>query len=184
MQSTMNRSPAIVILTSLLLSSQAWSATHSASVHSVKDGDTIVVTINGKQEQLQLLGIDAPEDVPNPKLQKDVERTGLKQDALITIGKLATKHLKSLTVPGQAVGVEANLAKRDRYGRVPAVVKSASGHQINAAMVADGYAVVMGRYPFDAMLKAELKQLQQTAIRKTVGLWGSHQAVVKAWSGK
>ncbi len=180
----MNRSPAIFFLTSLVLSSHAWSGKHTASVHSVKDGDTLVATINGKQEQLQLLGIDAPEDVPNPKLQKDMERTKLKQDALIAIGKLATKHLKTLAVPGQTIEVDANLAKRDRYGRVPAVVKSASGRQLNGAMVEDGYAVVMGRYPFDATLKVKLQQQQQNAISKTVGLWGSHRAIVKAWSGK
>ncbi len=143
-----------------------------------------MVTIDGKQEQLQLLGIDAPEDVPNPKLQKDMERTKLKQDTLIAIGKLATKHLKTLAVPGQAVEVEANLAKHDRYGRIPSLVQNSSGRNINSAMVEDGYAVVMGLYPLDARLKAELKLQQQQAISHKLGLWGNHHAIATAWGGK
>ncbi len=173
-----------VIFASLLMSSSAWSEMHTVSVHSIKDGDTIVVDVGGKQEQLQLLGIDAPEDVPNPKLQKDIERTKLGMEQLISIGKLATAHLSTLTAPGETLEVDANLAKRDRYGRIPAVVRNIAGHNINAAMVQDGYAVVMGRYPFDAALKADLLQLQQKAITERLGLWGSHQESTKAWSGK
>jgi len=180
----MNRHITIITLTSLLLAPNAWSGQHTATVHSVKDGDTIVVTIDGRQEQLQLSGIDAPEDVPNPKLQKDMERTKLGLEPLISIGRLATTHLSTLTVPGQSVQVDANLAKRDRYGRIPAVVKNASGRHVNAAMVADGYATVLGRYPFDTNLKAELLRLQQKAITEKLGLWGIHPETTNAWGGR
>ncbi len=180
----MSRYITTVILASMFMSCSAWSETHTVSVHSIKDGDTIVVTISGKQKQLQLLGIDAPEDVPNPKLQNDIERTKLGMKQLIFIGKLATAHLGTLTAPGETAEVDANLGKRDRYGRIPAIVKNTSGRNINSAMVQDGYAVVMGRYPFDAALKANLLQLQQKAITERLGLWGSHQESTKAWSGR
>jgi len=175
---------ATVFITAMLLGSSAWSATHNFKVEQVKDGDTILVSHEGKQLQLQLLGIDAPEDVPNPKLQKDMERTKLQQDELIAIGRQATSHLNRLTPQGTTVGVEANLDQRDRYGRIPAVVKDASGRNINAAMVEDGYAVVMGRYPFDANLKAEMQRLQEAAISNQRGLWSSHRRATRAWGGK
>jgi micrococcal nuclease len=180
----MRHAATTLFITTILMGSPAWSATHSFKVDRVKDGDTILVTHEGKQIQLQLLGMDAPEDVTNPKLQKDMERTGLQQDELTAIGRQATSHLSRLTPPGETVEVEASLDQRDRYGRVPAVVRDATGRNVNAAMVEDGFAVVMGRYPFDAALKAEMQRLQEAAISNKRGLWSSHQRTTKAWSGK
>ncbi|MEJ1343607.1 MAG: hypothetical protein RPU14_16295, partial [Candidatus Sedimenticola sp. (ex Thyasira tokunagai)] len=47
---------------------------HQASLISVEDGDTLVVKIKGEEKRVQLLGIDAPEDVENPKFTKDLQR--------------------------------------------------------------------------------------------------------------
>ena len=178
----MNKSIALITLAIILTATSALTAEYSATVKSVKDGDTIVVEISGKPEQLQLLGIDAPEDVPNPKLQKDIERTKLSSEQLIAIGKLATGHLAVLATPGQMVKVEADLSKRDTYGRIPAIVTTSSGRHVNKAMVEDGYAVVLGRFPFDVTLKAELQQQQQKAFAEKRGLWGSQSETTKAWS--
>ncbi len=172
------------LLATLLLTPLAWSGQHTATVKSVKDGDTLIVEIKGEQVQLQLLGIDAPEDVPNPKLQKDIERTKLSAEKLLAIGKLATDHLTELATPGQTVTVEADLNKRDTYGRVPAVVINNSGRNINTAMVEDGYAVVLGRFPFDADLKTKLLKLQTSAITEKRGLWKIQSGTAMAWSGK
>lgn len=173
-----------VLVTTLLLTSAAWSGQHTATVKSVKDGDTLIVEIKGEQVQIQLLGIDAPEDVPNPKLQKDTQRTKLSTEKLIAIGKLATEHLAELATPGKEVTVEAILSKKDTYGRIPAVVTNVALRNVNAAMVQDGYAVVLGRYPFDAYLKETLQKLQTEAITAKRGLWKSQPEIAKAWSGK
>jgi len=175
---------AIVFVISLCLTSLAWSGTHSLTVDSVKDGDTILVTHDGKQVQLQLLGIDAPEDVSNPKLQRDMERTQQSQDQLLAIGRLATKHLTQLAARGSSIMVEADMDRRDRYGRIPAMVSNSTGRSLNTAMVEDGYAVVMGRYPFDAKLKAAMQKQQESAINNRLGLWGSNPEVTTAWGGK
>jgi len=180
----MNRLAYLVAITTLLLCSTAWSGPHSLKINKVKDGDTILVSFKGKLEQLQLLGIDAPEDVPNPKLQRDMERTKQSQEQLLAIGKLATVHLSKLAAPGSSITVDANMETRDRYGRIPAVIKNANGRNLNAAMVEDGYAVVMGRYPFDAKLKTTMQQQQQQAINGKLGLWGSHAVTTKSWGGK
>jgi len=180
----MNKLITILSLTTILGSSLVQAGQQTGTVESVEDGDTLVVNINGKQERLQLLGIDAPEDVPNPKLKKDIERTGLDSDLLLTIGEAATTHLKNLALNGQVVNLEGNLGKRDRYGRIPAIVFNSAGRSLNEAMVEDGYAVVLGRYPLQGDLKARLQQQQNGAIIAGRGLWGSHRETTEAWSGR
>ncbi len=153
-------------------------------VLSIEDGDTLVVEMNGETRRIQLLGIDAPEDVPNPKLQRDQQRTGLDTDSLLGIGQAATRHLKSLIAPGQTVKLEGNLRKQDKYGRIPAIAYDHRGRSLNEAMVEDGYAVVLDRYPLQRGLRDRLKAMQQTAIAERRGLWGAHRAVAVAWSGQ
>ncbi len=176
--------PLHIFTLSILMTPAAWCEQLSIMVDSVKDGDTILVTYSGKQEQLQLLGIDAPEDVPNPKLQRDIKRTKQTQEQLLSIGKLATLHLKKLAAPGTAILVEANMVRRDRYGRIPATVRNSEGRNLSSAMVEDGYAVVMGSYPFNAELKSHMQQQQEMAINNRMGLWGSNTETTKAWGGK
>jgi len=176
--------PTVIFALAMLLSQSVWSGPLSIKVDRVKDGDTILVTFNGKQEQLQLLGIDAPEDVPNPKLQRDMERTQQSQDQLLAIGRLATKHLTQLAARGSSITVEADMDRRDHYGRIPAMVSNSAGRSLNTAMVEDGYAVVMGRYQFDAKLKAAMQKQQESATNNRLGLWGSKPEITKAWGGK
>jgi len=63
-------------------------------------------------------------------------------------------------------------------------VSNSTGRSLNTAMVEDGYAVVMGRYPFDAKLKAAMQKQQGSAINNRLGLWGSNPEVTTAWGGK
>ena len=151
---------------------------------SVEDGDTLVVEIGGSRERVQLIGIDAPEDVDNAKLQRDLQLTGLAKETLLQLGREATAHLKSLLADVKTVGLEADLKKRDRYGRIPVIAYTPGGISINEALVADGYAVVLGRYPLDPELKKRLVAAETDAIGKPSGLWSKHPAEAGIWSGK
>ena len=110
----------------LILSSASLQAQSYLEVLEVIDGDTLRVSVGGKPVQLQLKGIDAPEDTDNPKLDFDRERTGLFKDALLDMGKAATAHLKTLVRPGQQISTPMDLESRDRYGRFTAVVYNSS----------------------------------------------------------
>lgn len=149
----------------------------------VEDGDTIAIRVNGETKRLQLAGIDAPEDVANPKLTKDLERTGLSAAHLLALGQAATAHLKQLASPGDRVTVVGDLDSQDKYGRIP-VFAYRDGLSLNAAMVADGYAVVLARAPLAVDIKAELNALQQQAQQGKQGLWGSHYSEAMLWSGQ
>ena len=154
-------------------------------IEQVEDGDTVVARIDGKAERLQLIGIDAPEDTDNAKLQRDQKVTGLSAERLLVMGAQASQHLRSLLPVGTAVLLTGNLKQRDRYGRIPVVLHADGGGSINEAMVADGYAVVLGRYPLDAKLKARLQALESVAIAGNKGLWAAeYRHSTAAWSGK
>ena len=162
----------------------ALSAEQAYRVLSVEDGDTLLVEMDGRAQRLQLLGIDAPEDVANPKLHRDQQRTGLAADTLLAIGRAATRHLESLTPPGQKVFLEGELEKRDKYGRVPVIASGPDGRVLNEAMVEDGYAVVLDSYPLEDEFLDRLRRHEKTAVDGERGLWGAHRAAALAWSGR
>ena len=133
----------------------------------VEDGDTITIQVDGEIKRLQLAGIDAPEDQANPKLTRDLERTGLSADTLLALGNAATAHLKQLILPGDEIPV---FVYKDK-------------HSLNAAMVTDGYAIVLQQSSIAQEIKAELSALQLRAQSEKRGLWGSHDSETFSWSG-
>lgn len=154
------------------------------TITEIEDGDTLVAIIDEKPQRLQLIGIDAPEDRENAKLKLDIRRAGLKSATLIEIGKAATQHLGTLVKPSEKITLLGNLKKRDRYGRIPIIVINAQRRVLNEAMIADGYARVLPRYPLEKNFKARLLQDEASAIEKNIGLWGTHPETVQAWSGR
>lgn len=164
----------------------AQAETRTLVVDAVEDGDTLVVTLDGKSERLQLLGIDAPEDVDNAKHKRDVEQTGLGADALLVLGTQATAHLKGLVAAGQSLEVSGDFEKRDRYGRIDVLVRMAGAPEsLNERLVADGYAVMLRSYPFKDDLGGRLEGLEEMALATERGLWAAEtRAATLAWSGR
>lgn len=168
----------------LLFTTTAWSDSPATyPLVAVEDGDTITIRVGQAVKRLQLSGIDAPEDVQNPKLSKDLERTGLPADTLLKLGRAASDHLKSLVVPNDPVSITGDLSASDRYGRIP-VEAYVDGRSLNAAMVADGYAVILGQGPVATTERRQLQALQQDAREQRRGLWGEQREAALSWSGQ
>jgi endonuclease YncB( thermonuclease family) len=117
----------------------------------VKDGDTIVVLINGRAETVRLQGIDCPE----------------KSQAF---GKKA-KMYTSLFCFGKEVTLNTT-GKRDRYKRILAEVL-AEGRSLNEALVKEGLAWHYTKYSNDK----RLAQLEDAARNAGLGLWAETQPV-------
>ena len=168
----------------LLLSGSAFSAEIAASytVQFVEDGDTLLVDINGESQRVQLLGIDAPENTLNPKLTLDIEKTELSKDQLLPLGEAAAQHLQGLVPIGSKVSFNADLTKKDRYGRLPAIVMSADGRSLTEAMVQDGYAIPLEqKEQDDEAYMRRLDRLERFSRKSQNGLWGSHAEIVHKW---
>lgn len=172
-----------LIISLFLLSATAYGAKkNSYKVESIEDGDTIVVDFKGKSQRIQLLGIDAPENTVNAKLNLDIRVKGLSKDSLLEIGSIATAHLKTQITAGQNIELQGDLSRPDRYGRIPAIVINEKGDSLNQLMVKNGYALLLTRFPLNSALKTSLDEAQKQAQKEKAGLWGSHAELMLKWS--
>lgn len=125
----------------------------SVIVEYVIDGDSLVVTRNGKAMEIRLWGIDAPEyDQPYSAPSKEA----LKK---MTAGQEGTLYIKY----------------RDRYDRYVAVLVI-DELNINQEMVKDGYGWVYRRYCNEPVC-GRWEQMQAEAKANRHGLWGGKDPI-------
>jgi len=130
------------------------------SVTSVVDGDTIKISMSGKEVTLRLIGMDTPETV-DPR--KPVQ----------CFGKEASNKAKEL-LSGKKVRIEmdSSQGELDKYGRTLAYVFRDDGIFYNKYMIEQGYA---HEYTYNTPYKyqAEFKLAQKSAQSSQLGLWSS-----------
>lgn len=116
----------------------------------VMDGDSLVVEVNGAEEELRLIGINAPEQ---GECYADEARTAL-------AGRLGGQELTLVADPGGE--------DRDRFGRLLRYVYLGPV-QVNLSMLNNGFAVALGA---DHRNAAEFKAAEEEAFLAQVGMWG------------
>ena len=137
-----------VLLTVFLLAAPVAAAAEViAGRASVIDGDTI--TIHG--QRIRLHGIDAPESGQFCKVREKRTRCG-QQAALALAGKIGNRT------------VQCEKKDIDRYKRIVAICR-AGGEDLNAWMVAEGWALAYRRYSRDYVRQ------EDNASRSKVGIW-------------
>lgn len=128
-----------------------------AVVEDVVDGDTIVVSGGTRA---RLIGVDTPE-TKDPR--KPVQ----------CFGAEASAYTSSLLATGTPVRLVYDVERLDRYGRTLAYVyRESDGLFVNAALAADGYAVV-ATYPPNVAHTEELTTLAREAREAGRGLWSA-----------
>ena len=119
------------------------------------DGDTIHVAFHGQDLDVRLIGIDTPETVdPSQPVQCFGEQASRFTDRRLT---------------GQAVRLEFDVERHDRYGRTLAYVWL-DGRLFNRRLVASGYAVV-DTYPPNVRYEDVFAAAQAAAQHEDRGLW-------------
>jgi len=168
----------------LALSSAAGAAevTIELTAVQVEDGDTVIAELEGASQRIQLLGIDAPEESDNPKLAKDLERTGLARDRLIALGQAATRHLRELLADKGRLQLRYDPDKPDRYKRPQGLLLDGGAPSLSHAMVADGFARATDAG--DAATTEALRSLEATARAENRGVWGLDPEAAQAWAGR
>jgi micrococcal nuclease len=128
-----------------------------ARVLRVIDGDTIEVSIVGREEDVRYIGVDTPETVkPGTPVQ--------------CYGPQAKAENRRL-VARKAVRLVFDRERRDVYGRLLAYVHAGSRF-VNAALVRRGYARTL-TIPPNTGHAARLRRLELEAGQDGRGLWGS-----------
>jgi micrococcal nuclease len=152
-----------VVVASLVLLATGCAHAHPATdgratVVRVVDGDTIVVHIGGRDENVRLLGIDTPE---THKPDTPVE----------CFGPEASDRLGALLPQGTTVRLVRDIEARDRYDRLLAYVyRDSDGMFIDVTMVAEGYAGTLA-IPPNLAHRAELDAAAAAAQTARRGLW-------------
>ena len=147
---------ALIVLCLIVLASpvHAGSALPEARVVDVNDGDTVVITMEGKTYRTRLIGIDAPEMGQEPW------------------GRKAKQHLRELVKGTNGmVRVETDITTYDKYDRLLAYLWLDDKALINELMLRDGYAVLFTIQP-NSKYVDRLKKAQHTARENRSGIWG------------
>jgi micrococcal nuclease len=128
-----------------------------SNVVRVIDGDTLKITLNGREETVRLLLIDTPETVhPN----KPVE----------PFGKDASNFTKNTLPQNSKIQVELGISERDKYGRLLAYVYK-NGKMINEQLLEKGLARVAYIYPPNTKHIDEFRVIQSRAQKQAIGIW-------------
>ena len=131
-----------------------------ATVERVVDGDTIVVRIDGHDEDVRLIGIDTPEE---KKPDTPVE----------CYAREAAARTAALLPTGTVVRLERDKEPRDRYGRLLAYVsRVADGVSVEVDLLQGGFAGTLTIAPNTARA-GEYAALVNAAQRGGVGLWAA-----------
>ncbi len=133
----------------------------NARVTRVVDGDTVDALPDGETKivRIRMLGINTPESV-DPR--RPVE----------CFGKEASRVLRE-RVEGQRVRLieDPKADDRDRYGRLLRELAMEDGTDVNATLVAQGYAHAYLDFPLNKDRKAQLRRLEAEARAAERGLW-------------
>ncbi len=146
----------------------------------IEDGDTLEVRSAGNWDKFQLYGIDAPENRENPKFKVDLQRTGLQHETLLSLGIMASGHLRDLVKRSGRVELQYEAGDVDRYGRLQGWVRDVNGTSLNFTMVADGFAIVT--LENGAPLAGQWRKAQQAALDGKQGLWGLLREPAMRWA--
>ena len=123
----------------------------------VVDGDTIRVSLNGRDVTVRYIGIDTPESVdPRRPVQP--------------FGREASERNKQL-VEGRTVRLEKDVSETDRFGRLLRYVYVGT-EMANAVLVREGYAHAVS-FPPDVKHQDMFRQLEREARGARRGLWAA-----------
>ena len=134
-----------------------------ATLVSVTDGDTMRVLIDGQNEPVRLILVDAPE-------------TRHPDEPVECYGQEATAFLTWLLSLGGELYLEQDVSERDQFGRLLRYAWLDFGggevYLVNEAMVRAGYAAQV-TFPPDVRYEDEMREAARFAREHGYGLWSA-----------
>lgn len=137
----------------------------------VVDGDTIVVTVEGREERIRYIGIDTPE-LHHPRMP------------VMPVAREAKRANEEL-LSGGRIALAFDVEKRDRYGRLLAYVFVTHGSGlltpdsspvfVNLSLVEMGLARCY-TFPPNVAYVDEFVAAQKRSRKKELGVWRDYEA--------
>ncbi len=117
-----------------------------------------------------MIGIDAPEIHESEKLDRDARQSGRSKEQIRTLGRLSWEFTRR-QLANKDVGLEFDVQRRDRYGRLLAYVWLSDATMFNVQILREGYSQVLTVPPNVRYAELFLK-CQREARENMRGLWG------------
>ena len=133
-------------------------------------GDTLKISYKGKQERIRLIGVGAPESRVNDRAKRESQRTGQDLKTITSLGKEATRFVKTLVKPGDRIRIEFDVEKRDKYRRLLGYVYLSNNKMLNKEIVKAGYGNLL-TIPPNVKYQGRFIEAQIEAREHKRGLW-------------
>ena len=135
----------------------------------VVDGDTILVSIDGSEEKVRMIGVDTPESVHSDSTKNN------------EYGDMASDFTKEYLKNYTTLYLQYDTEKEDQYGRTLAYVwleddvdtsnqQDIETYMYNAILLKEGYAINK-KYPPNTAYADVFGQIRGNAELNNVGLW-------------
>jgi micrococcal nuclease len=128
-----------------------------ARVVSIVDGDTIRVSIGGREERVRYIGIDTPETASSPSGAEP-------------FGRDATEFNRRLLASGR-VCLEKDRTDRDRFGRLLRYPWIADGRLVSEELLRAGLARITTYPPDTRYLESRYAPAEREARAAGRGIW-------------
>lgn len=126
----------------------------------VVDGDTYVLSIDGVETKVRLIGVDTPESVAPETYDKENTEEG------VWVSDIVKEKIKE----GDILNIEYDVGRTDNYGRTLAYLYFSDGARVQDWLLSNGYAQVMTIQP-NSKYADHFAELEQAAMERKVGLW-------------
>ena len=135
----------------------------SAEIVYVIDGDTIIVLLDGREDKVRMIGIDAPESVSAIEEENSV------------YGEMASEYTKANLHEGMKIYLTFDQERTDIYGRTLAYIWLDTDFEdmnnlYQNQMVSEGYAIAV-KYEPNILYWQVLEASMLDAVTNKSGLW-------------
>ncbi len=138
------------------------------TVKRVVDGDTYVVSLNGEDTKIRLIGVDTPESVAPDSYLEQSGKENTKE------GKDISDIMKDKLPEGTTLYLEFDVNMYDKYDRVLAYAYFEDGEMVQEYLLNNGYAKVMTIEP-NVAYSDRFVALEQAAMDNGVGIWEGYE---------
>lgn len=149
---------ALFLILMLIGCSDAFSTAQDTTFVRVVDGDTLIATIDGKEEYVRLLLVDTPE-TKHPKI------------GVQPFGTEASDLMNNTFSPSDPIVLEYGTEKRDKYDRILAYVYTQDGQMFNEMLLEAGLARVAYVFPPNDKHVGKFREVEGKAEEKALGIW-------------
>ncbi len=134
------------------------------------DGDTVIVKRPSGLERVRLIGIDAPDRLPESRATRQASMHGLTAHALARLGREAWTTAQQLAAPGSRIFLQMDRVARDAHGDQLAYVFAETGELLNLELVSRGAAWTT-RDVSDLRYGELLANREAAARARKMGIW-------------